>query len=113
MLRCVDTDLKKKPPVVNVKEKKVLRVNMKTNSNQEHLKETKREKNCWSVAPNLQPLQKLQGWNVTGEVAWLFLLQVYPKRARYSLGGTSDSKQASSLNVNGEKALSQPHLIAN
>ena len=34
---------KKKPPVVDVKEKKVLRVSMKTNSSQEHLKEIKRQ----------------------------------------------------------------------
>ena len=93
--------------------KRVLRVNMKTNGNREHLKETKSDKNCWSAAPNRQPLQKLQGWNLTGEAAWLFLLQVYPKPATHSPGGTSDPKQASSLNVNGEKALSQPHLIAN
>lgn len=76
MLRCVDTDLKKKKsPVADVREKK-MRVNMKTNSDREHPKETKREKSCWSMAPNVQPLQKLQGWSVTGEASWLFPLSL-------------------------------------
>lgn len=53
MLRCVDRDLKKKKKnsVVSVREKKV-RVSMKTNSNQELPKETKRE-NCLSTAPGV------------------------------------------------------------
>ena len=61
MLRCVDRDLKKKKKsrVVDVREKKV-RVSMKTNSNQELPKETKRE-HCPSTAPSVQPLRELQG----------------------------------------------------
>lgn len=59
----------KNPPVADVREKKT-QSEHENKQRPEHPKGNKKREEL--LAQNVQPLQKLQGWSVTGEASWLF-----------------------------------------